>query len=147
MAADIAEQHRQLDAKALVAEMIMTVYPKYDSAGQIRELTAFYRSKAFKKTVAVGMQASNEAQRTGEAPALVWKRYEKQFDQDEVRTLMAMKNSPLGKHQDAIGPQLKNDCTEFLRARTEAGIDQVADRFGKVMAERLQAADARAAKR
>ena len=138
MAEEIDAIHRAIDVTALMDDMAQAVYPKYFTPDEIRKLAAFYGSRAFQKTTEIGIRVNEESARTGNSQALLWKKYESLMTQDEKNVIAAFFNSNIGKKAAAVGPALAKDMRDFYQSRFDVSVNEVADRYGKIMAAKLK---------
>jgi hypothetical protein len=137
MAEEIYAYHRKIDVTKLLSEMAETVYPKYFTAGEIRELAAFYGSSAFHKVAATNIRMAQEKARSAQGIQGPGIKYGSLLTQGEKEFVMAFGNSALGRKQLAVGPALSKDMLEFLNGRTAAGVNEVVDRYRKMLATEL----------
>jgi hypothetical protein len=138
MAEEIDALNRAIDVKALLSDMAQTVYPKYFTSSEINDLAAFYSSKAFQKTVEIGLRVGEESARTGKSRESLWAKYDSMLTPDDKKSLAAFGNSAIGKKQQTVGPALGNDMRDFIQSRTDASVNEVADRYGKLLAAKLK---------
>ncbi len=140
MAEEITAYHQSLDANALVMEMAETVYSKYYTVQEIRDLTAFYGSSAFKKITRLGMEAMAESRRTGEAVANILSRNESQFNVEDKRVMADFNQSATGKKQKLVGGKVRAESMQFLEEKSMQGMDSIVQKYGRILGQQLQTA-------
>lgn len=131
MAAEILASQKNLDVNALMNDTTLQVYPKYFTAGEIRAMSKFYRSSAFKKMVDIGNRVNAEAARTGKSADSLYPKYLAQMSREEQATLTAFGNSAVGKKQQAVGAAVQQESLALYSQRTAPDIDAIAKRFGE----------------
>ncbi|MCH8618026.1 hypothetical protein [Undibacterium sp. TS12] len=137
IANEVTAFHKNLDVKTMVTEMIEAIYPKYYNVQEIRDLTMFYGSMAFRKTAIFGREIATESAITGESKRVLWRRYDSKFTPQETKQKLEFASSAIGLKQNAIGAKVNAECLDFFYNRTTPELLKIADRYGEVLAKRL----------
>lgn len=138
IAAEINELHRNIAVKALVAEMVYAVYPKYFTPSEIEELANFYSSTAFSKLAHFHIQAGAESARTGKSADVLMEKYLAQLTPHETQSLTAFSSSAIGQKQQKLGPAVAAEGRDYLMNKTRADVEAVAVKHAMLIREKLQ---------
>jgi hypothetical protein len=138
LADEVTAMHKKIDVVSLVKDMTEAIYPKYYTVQEIRDLSHFYGSMAFRKTAIFGQEVTAESKRTGESKEILWRNYEYRFSEQERQFMLDFNHSATGKKQKAIGAKVRDESLEFFYARTATAMDKIADQYGETLAKRLK---------
>ncbi|MFZ6655367.1 hypothetical protein [Undibacterium sp. TJN19] len=138
LADEVTAMHKKIDIVSLVTDMTETIYPKYYTVQEIRDLSNFYGSMAFRKTAVFGQEVAAESKRTGESKEMIWRNYEYRFSEQERQFMLDFNNSATGKKQKTIGAKVNAESMDFFYNRTMPAMDKIADHYGEMLTKRLK---------
>jgi hypothetical protein len=138
LAAGVDADLRKLDAHALALGMVESVYPKYYTVEEVRQLAAYYATPAYQKMTAVLRMVNEEHARSGKDKQQLWRLYVQQVSVQEDHQVAAFMASPLGKKVGAIGAKVSDEGSDYLRR-------QIAPVFAAAAAAHRQAFQAKLA--
>lgn len=135
---DLSAAMLKIDAQALMEDMAFSVYPKYFSMAEIRQVTKFYMAKTGKKLLKLTPTLIAESKQTGAAPSL--QRY---FTSNEMDDLMAFMQTDGARKMKATGAAVKQDAEAFFLARSESLIEPVNAKYQALVREKFTEAQGR----
>ncbi|MES2321917.1 MAG: DUF2059 domain-containing protein [Pseudomonadota bacterium] len=140
VAIEIKEFQQGLNIDKLVSDMAEKIYPKHYTRDEILELAKFFRSTAYQKVTALGIEIRDENKRTGEDVTALWKKYDARLTTEEKKAFLDFNESPLGKKQLTVGPKVGAESLEYLKARIAEGYDPIITRYSVLVREKFLAA-------
>lgn len=138
IAADVTAHLRSIDAGKMMEQLIENVYPKYFTQAEIEGLTAYYTTSAYRKIAANDLAMSIDAEKTGDAPAVVKARHDPGHTAAEKQVVADFNKSPLGVKQQQLGAQIGADTQNFMGRYVMGGVDAIIKKYGALVAKRLE---------
>lgn len=138
VAAELDEMNRQTDIEKLVEDLVQTVYPKYYSLDEIRQLTAFYNNPAFKKIVQAELAITAESKRAGSDSANIRTRVYAAIPEQDSRIVVAFSTSELGRKQMRIASQVNADMMASLQSLQRPAFDAIIARNTKLLQAKMR---------
>ncbi|UOD29927.1 DUF2059 domain-containing protein [Massilia violaceinigra] len=128
LAADLKIRDKSMNLPALISDMAQTIYPRYFTDAELKELAAFYASSAYQKTIDVSARIKENERRTGLADPAAWDNYEHLFTEAENEVILANGESALGKKLARVTSALNREILMYLGAKTSSNIEAIAAR-------------------
>ena len=130
---------RQLLLERLIPEMFRETYPRYFSADEISELSAYYASPTYKKMRPIWSRVESEARRTGIDKLTLWRQHAPaELTVEELLELRAFRISELGRKLDTVTPQLYRDWDLYWGPRSRVLIDAAMRGYGTEFSKRMR---------
>ncbi|NHZ36831.1 DUF2059 domain-containing protein [Massilia rubra] len=128
LAADLKIRDKSMNLPALISDMAQTIYPRYFTDAELKELAAFYASSAYQKTIDVSARIKEDKRRTGVADPAAWDKYDHLFTEAENDVILANGDSALGKKLTRVSPALNKEILMYFGAKTSDNINAIAGR-------------------